>query len=206
MAGTTRGTELATEAYPDVADTAAQVVEAQAPGLAAEEVEQQVTIPLLERELNGTPRHHHDALAQHLRALADHALVFRDGIDDYWGAPAHHRAHPGRDPAAQPHARARSGVVADRPDSLLTCSRSDTKNLRQLSELQRWTVIPTLKQVPGVADVSNFGGLTTQYELELDPQQLMRFNISLNTITGRDQRQQSPMRAAACSTAASSAT
>ncbi len=37
--------------------------------------------------------------------------------------------------------------------------------------------------MPGVADVSNFGGLTTQYELELDPQQLMRFNISLSNIT-----------------------
>src|SRR6516165_9697440 len=44
-------TQLPVEAYPDVADTASQVV-TQAPGLAAEEVEQQVTIPL-ERELNG---------------------------------------------------------------------------------------------------------------------------------------------------------
>ena len=46
-------TLLAIDAYPDVADTASQVV-TPAPGLAAEEVEQQVTIPL-ERELNGTP-------------------------------------------------------------------------------------------------------------------------------------------------------
>jgi cobalt-zinc-cadmium resistance protein CzcA len=60
---------------------------------------------------------------------------------------------------------------------------SDTKNLRELSEIQRWTVIPELKQVPGVADVSNFGGLTTQFQLELDPQQLMRFNISLKNVT-----------------------
>src|SRR5262249_57354893 len=60
---------------------------------------------------------------------------------------------------------------------------SDVKNLRELSEIQRWTVIKELKQVPGVADVSNFGGLTTQFQLELDPQQLMRFNISLKDIT-----------------------
>ena len=46
-------TQLAVEAYPDIADVSSQVV-TQAPGLAAEEVEQQVTIPL-ERELNGTP-------------------------------------------------------------------------------------------------------------------------------------------------------
>src|SRR5437879_4546670 len=46
-------TRLAIEAYPDIADVTSQVV-TQAPGLAAEEIEQQVTIPL-ERELNGTP-------------------------------------------------------------------------------------------------------------------------------------------------------
>ena len=61
--------------------------------------------------------------------------------------------------------------------------RSDTKNLRELSEIEQWTVIPGLKQVPGVADVSNFGGLTTQFQLELDPQQLMRFNLSLQNVT-----------------------
>ncbi len=74
-------TQLAIEAYPDVADTSSQVV-TQAPGLAAEEVEQQVTIPL-ERELNGTP-----GLAM-MRSrstfgLSLISLVFRDGIEDYW--------------------------------------------------------------------------------------------------------------------------
>ena len=48
-------TELAIEAYPDVADTTVQVI-TQAPGLAAEEIEQQVTIPL-ERELDETVNH-----------------------------------------------------------------------------------------------------------------------------------------------------
>ena len=37
--------------------------------------------------------------------------------------------------------------------------------------------------MPGVADVGNFGGLTTQFELELDPQQLIRFNLSLKNVT-----------------------
>jgi cobalt-zinc-cadmium resistance protein CzcA len=44
-------------------------------------------------------------------------------------------------------------------------------------------VIPALKQVAGVADVTNFGGITTQFQLELDPLQLARFNISLKTVT-----------------------
>jgi hypothetical protein len=59
---------------------------------------------------------------------------------------------------------------------------SETKGLRELSEIQRWIIIPALKQVPGVADVQNFGGITTQFELELDPQQLVRYNLSLANV------------------------
>jgi cobalt-zinc-cadmium resistance protein CzcA len=172
-------TQLAIEAYPDVADTASQVV-TQAPGLAAEEVEQQVTIPL-ERELNGTP-----GLAM-MRSrstfgLSLITLVFRDGIEDYWSrqriteriqnATLPPGLTPGLDPLSSP-----TGQI------LYYTLVSDTKNLRELSEIEQWTVIPTLKQVPGVADVSNFGGVTTQFQLELDPQQLMRFNLSLKNIT-----------------------
>ena len=172
-------TQLAIEAYPDVADTASQVV-TQAPGLAAEEVEQQVTIPL-ERELNGTP----NLVMMRSRStfgLSLITLVFRDGTEDYWSrqriteriqnATLPSGLTPGLDPLSSP-----TGQI------LYYVLESDTKNLRELSEIQRWTVIPNLKQVPGVADVSSFGGLTTQFQLELDPQQLTRFNLSLKNVT-----------------------
>jgi cobalt-zinc-cadmium resistance protein CzcA len=172
-------TKLAVEAYPDVADTESQVV-TPAPGLAAEEVEQQVTIPL-ERELNGTPGM---ALmrSRSTFGLSLITLQFYDGIEDYWSrqrieervanATLPPNLSPGLDPLSSP-----TGQI------LYYILESSTKNLRELSEIEKWTVIPTLKQVPGVADVSNFGGLTTQYELELDPQQLTRFNIALSDIT-----------------------
>ena len=171
-------TQLPVEAYPDVADTASQVV-TQAPGLAAEEVEQQVTIPL-ERELNGTP-----GLAM-MRSrstfgLSLITLVFRDGVEDYWSRQRIMERiqnvtlppglSPGLDPLSSP-----TGQI------LYYILQSDTKNLRELSEIERWTVIPAIKQVPGVADVSNFG-VTTQFQLELDPQQLVRFNLSLKNVT-----------------------
>src|SRR5262245_53376041 len=172
-------TQLAIEAYPDVADTASQVV-TQAPGLAAEEVEQQVTIPL-ERELNGTP----GLTLMRSRStfgLSLISLVFRDGTEDYWSrqrimeriqnVTLPPNLTPGLDPLTSP-----TGQI------LYYTLESASKNLRELSEIQRWTVIPTLKQVPGVADIQNFGGLTTQFQLELDPQQLMRFNLSLKNVT-----------------------
>ena len=104
-------TELAIEAYPDVADTTVQVI-TQAPGLAAEEVEQLVTIPL-ERELVGTPR----ITMMRSRStfgLSLITLVFRDGTDDYWArqrvtekmqnATLPSGLSPGLDPVSSPTA------------------------------------------------------------------------------------------------------
>src|SRR5215471_13745561 len=74
-------TQLAIEAYPDIADTSAQVV-TQAPGMAAEEVEQQITIPL-ERQLNGTP----GLLFMRSKSTFGLSLItvtFREGVEDYW--------------------------------------------------------------------------------------------------------------------------
>src|SRR6516164_6597933 len=171
-------TQLAIEAYPDIADTSTQVTTT-ALGYAAEEVEQKITIPL-ERELNGTP----GLLFMRSKStfgLSLITLVFRDGIENYWSRqriteriqnvtlPPGITA--GLDPVTSPTGQIYYYTV-----------ESDTKGQRELSEIQRWIVIPALKQVPGVADVSNFGGITTQFQLELDPQQLMRFNLSLANV------------------------
>src|SRR5580704_16095324 len=171
-------TQLAIEAYPDIADTSSQVI-TQAPGMAAEEVEQRITIPL-ERELNGTP----GLLFMRSKStfgLSLITLVFRDGIEDYWSrqrileriqnATLPPGLAPGLDPLSSPTGQIYYYIL-----------QSDTKGQRELSEIERWTVIPELKQVPGVADVSNFGGITTQFQLELDPQQLVRFNLSLANV------------------------
>ena len=108
-------------------------------------------------------------------------LVFRDGIEDYWSRQRINERiqnvtlpaglTPTLDPLSSP-----TGQI------YYYTLESDTKGLRDLSEIQRWVVIPALKQVPGVADVANFGGITTQFQLELDPQQLVRFNLSLANI------------------------
>src|SRR5229473_2353596 len=172
-------THLAVEAYPDIAEVMTQVI-TQAPGLAAEEVEQQVTIPL-ERELNGTP----GLLIMRSKStfgLSLITVVFRDGVETYWSrqrileriqnVTLPSGLTPGLDPLTSPIGEIYRYTLA-----------SNTKGLRDLSEIQRWTVIPALKQVAGVADVTNFGGITTQFQLELDPTQLMRFNLSLKNVT-----------------------
>src|SRR3979409_688444 len=74
-------TQLAIDAYPDIADTSSQII-TQPPGLAAEEVEQQITIPL-KRELKGTT----GLLLMRSKStfgLSIITIVFRDGVEDYW--------------------------------------------------------------------------------------------------------------------------
>lgn len=171
--------QLPVEAYPDIADVTSQVI-TQVPGLAAEEVEQQITIPL-ERALMGTPGMH-VMRSKSTFGLSMITVVFQDGVEDYWSrqrlqerinaVPLPYNAQPGLDPLTSPIGEIFRYTL-----------ESDTRDLRELSELQFWKVIPRLKQVPGVADVTNFGGITTQYMLVFYPSRLAQYNITLKQIS-----------------------
>jgi heavy metal efflux system protein len=50
----------------------------------------------------------------------------------------------------------------------------------ELSEIQRWIVVPALEQVPGVATVDNFGGFTREFRVDLDPKELLRYGVALS--------------------------
>jgi len=172
-------TKLPLEAYPDIADTTSQVI-TQVNGLAAEEVEQQITVPL-EREIMGTPGMH-VMRSQSTFGLSLITVVFQDGVEDYWsrqrlqerinGLALPYSAQPGLDP-----------LTSSIGEIYRYTLESKTRNLRELSELQFWKVIPRLKQVRGVVDVTNFGGITTQFLLEVDPIKMLKYNLSLNQIT-----------------------
>lgn len=171
-------TQLSVEAYPDIADVTSQVV-TQVPGLAAEEVEQQITIPV-ERALNGMPGMH-VMRSKSTFGLSIITIVFEDGIDDYWArqriterlgeVTLPYGAVPGLDPLTSPIGEIYRYII-----------ESKNHDLRQITDLQTWTIIPRIKQVPGVADVTNFGGITTQYQLEVDPGKLEQYKLSLTDI------------------------
>src|SRR5580692_3003849 len=169
---------LSVEAYPELGDVSAQVT-TQLPGLAAEEVEQLITVPL-ERAINGTPgmvlmR------SQSTFGLSLITVLFQDGYDDYWvrqrlnerisQAPLPPGAAPSTDPVSGPGGEIYRYTL-----------ESDSKNLQELSEIQRWTVIPALKSVPGVVDDTNFGGFTTEYQLDLDPRQLQHYGVGITDV------------------------
>ena len=171
-------TQLSIEAYPDIADVTSQVV-TQVPGLAAEEVEQQITIPL-ERAINGLPGMH-VMRSKSTFGLSMITIVFKDGTEDYWSrqrvqerlneVELPYGAVPGLDPLTSPVGEVYRYII-----------ESDQHSLRELTDLQNWVVIPRIKEVSGVADVTNFGGITTQFQVEIDPYKLEQYHLSLNQV------------------------
>ncbi|MFZ6773495.1 efflux RND transporter permease subunit [Undibacterium sp. SXout7W] len=171
-------TKMAVEAYPDISDVTVQI-STQVPGLAAEEIEQQITTPL-ERVLSNTPG------VVSLRSSSTFALslitlVFKDGTEDYF---ARQRVMERIGQVSLPAGvQASLGPISSPSGEIFRYTlESDNKNLMELSEIQKWVVIPAFKQVTGIADVNSFGGFTKQFQLELDPVQLQRFNLTLNDV------------------------
>jgi len=172
-------TRLAIDAYPDIADTTVQIV-TQVPGLAAEEIEQQISIPI-ERAVNGLPGLN-VMRSKNTFGLSTVVLVFDDGVDDYWArqrvqerlvdVELPYGAVPGLNPLTSPTGEIFRYVI-----------ESDSLDLREMTDLHKWVIIPRLKQVTGVADVSNYGGITTQYQIEIDPHKMEEYNISLSDVT-----------------------
>src|SRR5262249_45510412 len=169
---------LSVEAYPELGDVAAQVT-TQMPGLAAEEIEQLITVPL-ERQINGTP----GLLLMRSSSTFGLSLItvlFRDGYEDYWArqrllerisqVTLPNGASPSLDPVAGP-----GGEVY--PSTL----QSVTRNLQELSDIQRWIVIPAIKSVPGVVENTNFGGFTIEYQVNLDPRQLEHYGLGITDV------------------------
>lgn len=170
--------QLDIEAYPDIADVTSQVV-TQVPGLAAEEIEQQITIPI-ERMLNGLPGMH-VMRSKSTFGLSIITIVFKDGVDDYWARmriqerlndlTLPYDAEPGLDPLTSPVGEVYRYII-----------ESDTKSLRELTDIQQFVIVPRINQVPGVAEVTNFGGITTQYQIEINPEKLTQYNLSLGEV------------------------
>ncbi len=176
--------QLSIDAYPDIADVTVQVI-TQVPGLAAEEIEQQIAIPI-ERVLNGLP----GLVTMRSRntfGISSILLVFEDGVDDYWARQRVQErlneielpfgAMPGLNPLTSPTGEIYRYII-----------ESNNHDLRELTDINKWVIIPGLKQVTGVADVSNFGGITTQFQIELNPKRLEEYHLALSDITDKIER------------------
>jgi len=171
---------LPIEAYPDVANNYVQVI-TQWPGRAAEEVEQQVTIPV-EIVMNGLPHLEH-LRSTSLSGLSSLMLIFDDDSDNDWNR--------------QKVLERLSSVTL--PDNLQPQIGTDyspvgqifwytlksvnpSYDLMELKALEDWVLEKQFKSVANVVDVASFGGTTKEYQVQIDPDKLVSYGLSMSQV------------------------
>ncbi len=169
--------KLPVEAYPDVANVWVQVI-TQWPGRAAEELEQQVTIPV-EIQVNGIPHLQHVRSAS-LAGLSVVNLIFDDDSDNDWDR------QKVLERVAQvllpPNVTAQIGPDFSPIGSIYWYTlKSDNPayDVMELKSIQDWVISKYLKSVPDVVDDSSFGGITREYQVRIDPDKLVSYGLSL---------------------------
>jgi len=171
---------LPVEAYPDVANNYVQVI-TQWPGRAAEEVEQQVTIPI-EIAMNGLPNLEH-LRSTSLFGLSSVMLIFDDDSENNWNRQkALERLTQVTLPTGlQPQIGTDYSPVGQIYWYTLRSS-NPRYDLMELKSLQDWVLEKQFKSVPNVVDVVSFGGITREYQVRLDPDKLISYGLNLSQI------------------------
>jgi cobalt-zinc-cadmium resistance protein CzcA len=168
---------LPVEAYPDVANTWVQVI-TQWPGRAAEEVEQQITVPI-EIQMNGIPHLDHLRSAS-LAGLSVVNLIFDDSSDNDWDRQ---KVLERLSTVTLPNnVSAQMGPDFSPIGSIYWYTLRSTNpayDLMELKSLQDWVISKYMKSVPDVVDDSSFGGITREYQVRVDPNKLVAYGLSL---------------------------
>ncbi len=171
---------LPVEAYPDVANTWVQVI-TQWPGRAAEEVEQQITIPV-EIQMNGIPHLQH-VRSSSLAGLSVVNLIFDDDSDNDWDRQkALERLAQVTLPA---NVSAQIGPDFSPIGSIYWYTLKSTNpayDTMELKSLQDWVIAKYMKSVPDVVDDSSFGGITREYQVKANPDKLIAYGLNLAQI------------------------
>ncbi|MFY9648257.1 MAG: CusA/CzcA family heavy metal efflux RND transporter, partial [Terriglobales bacterium] len=169
--------DLPIEAYPDVADNYVEII-TQWPGISAEQIEQQVTIPL-EIVMNGIPH------VVHLRSfslfgLSDLKLIFDDESDNDWNRERvlERLSQVTLPPNVTPQMGTDWSPVGQIYFFTLH-STNPAYDPMELKSLEDWVVEKSFKSVPNIVDVSSFGGPTREYQVRVDPNKLIAYGLSL---------------------------
>ncbi|MGA8734895.1 MAG: CusA/CzcA family heavy metal efflux RND transporter [Terriglobales bacterium] len=168
---------LPIEAYPDVADNYVEVI-TQWPGISAEQIEQQVTIPL-EIVMNGIPH------VVHLRSfslfgLSDLKLIFDDESDNNWNRERvlERLSQVTLPPGVVPQMGTDWSPVGQIYFFTLH-STNPAYDPMELKSLEDWVIEKSFKAVPDIVDVASFGGPTREYQVRVDPNKLVAYGLSL---------------------------
>jgi cobalt-zinc-cadmium resistance protein CzcA len=169
--------QLPVEAYPDVADNYVEII-TQWPGISAEQIEQQVTIPL-EIVMNGVPH------VVHLRSfslfgLSDLKLIFDDEEQNSWNRERvlERLSQVTLPPGVVPQMGTDWSPVGQIYFFTLR-STNPQYDVMELKSIEDWVIEKNFKAVPDIVDVASFGGPTREYQVRVDPNKLISYGLSL---------------------------
>ena len=169
--------QLPVEAYPDVANNYVEII-TQWPGISAEQIEQQVTIPL-EAVMDGVPG------VAHLRSfsifgLSDLKLIFDDNTENDWNRERvlERLSQVALPPGVTPQMGTDWSPVGQIYFFTLHSSNPQY-DVMELKSIEDWVVEKNLKSVPDIVDVATFGGPTREYQVRIDPNKLIAYGLSL---------------------------
>ncbi|MCL2669335.1 MAG: CusA/CzcA family heavy metal efflux RND transporter [Syntrophaceae bacterium] len=168
---------LPIDAYPDISPPTVTVM-TEFPGRAPEEIERQVAIPI-EIAMRSVPKVETIRL-QTIFGLSCVDLVFEEGTNIWWARQQVGEKLKG---VELPEESGTPKIAAAGTPSgeiyRYTLVSDGSHDVMDLQAINNWVVIPRLLQLPGVAEVSNFGGLTKQYAITFKPSQLQRYGLTL---------------------------
>jgi cobalt-zinc-cadmium resistance protein CzcA len=175
------------DAFPDVTNIQVEVVST-APGLSPLEIEKFVTYPI-ESSMRGLP-----GLVL-MRSVTKYGIsvvtiVFRDDVDVYFArqmvferlAEVSRRVPEGVDTTIGPVATAMGEIYQYTLEGGPLGGEDPVARLTRLRTLQDWVLTPLLKNVPGVTEVNSFGGYIQQFQVVVDPDKLLTYDLSVEDV------------------------
>jgi cobalt-zinc-cadmium resistance protein CzcA len=172
--------KLPVEAYPDVADNYVEII-TQWPGISAEQIEQQVTIPL-ENVMSGVPE------IVHLRSfslfgLSDLKLIFSDESENAWNRERvlERLSQVTLPPGVMPQMGTDWSPVGQIYFFTIR-NTNPALDVMELKSLEDWVVEKNLKAAPDIVDVASFGGPTREYQVRVDPNRLIAYGLSIGQV------------------------
>ncbi len=175
--------QLPVDAFPDVSPNLVQVFTI-TEGLAPEEIEQYITYPV-EAAMNGLPG------ISRVRSVSNFGLsvvnvYFKDDVDIYFARRlVDERLQEAREQIPEGFGEPAMGPISTGMGLILFYYLEDetgTYSLEELRSIQDWLVKFHLQTVPGVTEVLGIGGYEKQFQINVRPKELLRYDVSLSDI------------------------
>lgn len=183
VAGLQSYRNLPVDAFPDVSPILVQVF-TETEGLAPEEVERYVTYPI-EVAMNGLPG------LTTIRSVSNFGLsvvnvYFEDATDIYFARQlVGERLQTAREEIPDGFGEPEMGPIATGLGQILFYYVEDTAGTRtpeEMREIQDWIIKFNLQTVPGVTEVLSLGGQVKQFQVQVDPQALLRYKLGIGEV------------------------